>query len=314
LVIKKNKRLGMQKLLRSLRINPRNLVEEDLTFSVAPRINAASRMDKPVRAFEMLSSDDVELVDDRVKFLTNLNDERKKLVAQYMKKAKSVLKQRQEKEIVVIGDTKWQVGVLGLVAGKLTEEHQKPVFVWGGDGDTLKGSCRSDGSVNLVELMNGLPEDSLLEFGGHELAGGFSLSKKQVHVFEDRVVGVYEKIKSEISETSVTRVDGNLTLRDVNKDTVRSLKMLAPYGVGNPKPVFQFMNVEVLSARNFGKQKNHLEVMFAQDGINKKAIMFFKTVEDFDLEKGQKRSFIGEIDESFFAGRYEIRLRIVDFV
>jgi single-stranded-DNA-specific exonuclease len=314
LVMKKNRRLGMQKLLSNLRIKPQHLTEEDLTFSVAPRINAASRMAEPMRAFEMLSSDDEAVVSDRVKLLTDLNDERKKLVAQYMKKAKSTLKQRQERDVVVIGDTTWQVGVLGLVAGKLCEEHGKPVFVWGGDGESLKGSCRSDGSVNLVELMNDLPENSLLGFGGHELAGGFSLSKKQVTVFEEKIVASYQNIKKEVFEEVVTNVDANLTLREVNKDTIKSLKMLAPYGVGNPKPVFQFQNVEILSCRNFGKQKNHLEVMFTQDGVNKKAIMFFKTVEDFGLEKGQKRTFFGEIDESFFAGRYEIRLRVVNFI
>ncbi len=311
-VIKKNKRPGLQKLFRQLRLDPRNLVEEDLTFSVAPRINAASRMAEPLRAFELLSSSDPVVIDERAKLLTELNDERKKLVAQYMKKAKSVLKERQAKSIIVIGDTKWQAGILGLVAGKLSDEHKKPVFVWGGGTGDLKGSCRSDGSVNLVDLMNELPEDSLIGFGGHEMAGGFSLSKKQVHVFEDRVVGVYEKIKKEVSSVSVTDVDAHLTLRDVNKETVGHLKKLAPYGVGNPKPIFMFDDVEILSARNFGKQKNHLEVVFTQDRVNKKAICFFKKVEDFKLEPGQKRSFVGEIDESFFAGRYEIRLRIVD--
>jgi single-stranded-DNA-specific exonuclease len=315
MVMKKNRRLGMQKLLSKLRIYPRNLQEEDLTFSVAPRINAASRMAEPIRAFELLSADSIELADERVKLLTDLNDERKKLVAQYMKKAKSVLKERQERDVVVIGDTTWQVGVLGLVAGKLADEHKKPTFVWGGNGgDELKGSCRSDGVTNLVEMMNGLPEDSLLQFGGHEQAGGFSLSKKQVHVFEDRLVEVYQKVKKEVTEIPVIDVDAHLTLRDINRDTVKNLKMLAPYGVGNPKPFFMFDNVLIKSARNFGKQKNHLELILSDGGVDKKAIAFFKVVDDYNLEDGQKRSVIASVEESFFAGKYEIRLQVIDIL
>jgi len=216
--------------------------------------------------------------------------------------------------VIVIGDTTWQAGVLGLIAGKLSDEHKCPVFVWGGGDGDLKGSCRSDGSANLVELMNGLPEDSLIGYGGHEMAGGFSISKKQVHLFEDKIVSVYEKIKKEVSEVSVTDVDAHLTLREINRETVKSLNMLAPYGVGNPKPIFMFDDVEILSAKDFGKQKNHLEIIFTQDEVNKKAVAFFKTVDDYKLEPGQKRSFIGAVEESFFAGRYEIRLKVIDII
>ncbi|MFT5359745.1 MAG: single-stranded-DNA-specific exonuclease [Candidatus Paceibacteria bacterium] len=315
MVMRKNKRLGMQKLFSKLRLNPTNLVEEDLTFSVAPRINAASRMAEPIRAFELLSATEEGVAGERAKLLTNLNDERKKLVAQYMKKAKSVLKERPSRNVIVIGDTKWQVGILGLVAGKLADEHKCPVFVWGGNGgEVLKGSCRSDGSVNLVELMKGLPDGSLLGYGGHEMAGGFSISKKQIHVFEGRAIEVYESLKKDSSEIPVTEVDANLDLKDINKDTVKDLKRLAPYGVGNPKPTFMFENVEVMSARDFGKEKNHLEIVFTDGKVNKKAIAFFKTTEDYKIESGQKRSFIGAIEESFFAGRYEIRLKVIDIM
>lgn len=315
MVMKKNKRLGMQKLFANLRLDPRNLVEEDLTFSIAPRINAASRMAEPINAFELLSAESESVANEKVRLLTDLNDQRKKLVAQYMKKAKGVLKEREKKTLVVIGDTTWQVGVLGLVAGKLADEHKCPVFVWGGNGgDILKGSCRSDGSVNLVELMNELPENSLTEFGGHELAGGFSISKKQIHLFEERVLVAYEKIKTKSHETPVLDVDAHLNLREVNKDSVRDIKKLAPFGVGNPKPVFMFDNVSIKSAKNFGKQGDHLEVVLEQDGRTMKAISFFKTIDDYNLETGQKRSVVASIEESFFAGRYEIRLRVIDIL
>jgi len=76
---------------------------------------------------------------------------------------------------------------------KITEEYKKPVFVWGSDGNgTLRGSCRSYGNINLVELMASLPKGSLEEFGGHKSAGGFSVSRLEVHLLEERLVSVFE--------------------------------------------------------------------------------------------------------------------------
>jgi len=315
MVLKKNKRPGVQALLSSLAIHPQYLGEEDITFSIAPRINAASRMAEPKRAFELLSSKDPVVIGDRVALLTGLNDKRKTLVAGYIKKAKAMLKQRQSESIIVIGDITWQAGVLGLVAGKLAEEYKKPVFVWGGEeGDILRGSCRSDGSVDLVALMNTLPEDSLAGFGGHTLAGGFSLTKKQVHAFPEKVLAVYESIKVEIEEVSSIPIDAHLSLGDISKKTVSLINGLAPFGVGNPKPVFLFDNVTITAVKLFGKQKNHLEIMLSDGKVFKKAIAFFKTDEDYHVEVGQQRSIMGCIEESFFAGRYELRLRVLDIL
>lgn len=315
MVLKKNKRPGVQALLSSLAIHPQYLGEEDITFSIAPRINAASRMAEPMRAFELLSSKDPVVIGDRVALLTGLNDKRKTLVAGYIKKAKTMLKQRQSEPIIVIGDITWQAGVLGLVAGKLAEEYKKPVFVWGGEeGDILRGSCRSDGSVDLVALMNTLPEDSLAGFGGHTLAGGFSLTKKQAHAFPEKVLAVYESIKVEIEEVSSVSVDARLSLIDISKKTVSLINGLAPFGVGNPKPVFLFDNVTITAVKLFGKQKNHLEIMLSDGKVFKKAIAFFKTDEDYHVAVGQQRSIMGCIEESFFAGRYELRLRVLDII
>jgi single-stranded DNA-specific DHH superfamily exonuclease len=105
-------------------------------------------------------------------FLTKINDERKVLVAGIMKNLHKTLRNesRAEKSVIVVGDPDWRVGILGLVAGKIVDEYKKPAFVWGLEGGTvIKGSCRSDGTANLVEMMACLPEKSLIEFGGVKL-------------------------------------------------------------------------------------------------------------------------------------------------
>ena len=145
-VLKKTPRPGLLKLLKIMKIDPRHLTEDDLTFMVTPRINAASRMDTPMRAFELLSTKDEAAAGALALHLSKINDERKTLVATIMREANNTLEAREEKEIILIGNPKWRVGVLGLVASKLMEEYKKPAFVWGmGDSTCIKGSCRSDG-------------------------------------------------------------------------------------------------------------------------------------------------------------------------
>ncbi len=190
-VFRKSPRPGITQLLRLLKINQETLVEDDLTFMVTPRLNAASRMDSPMRAFELLSERDTVAAGAIALHLTNINDERKRIVAQIMKEVKHSLSERTIGEIIVIGNPKWRIGVLGLVAGKICDEYDRPAFVWGREGGSgpdvedgpLKGSCRSNGKVNVVRLMESA-KDSFIDFGGHELAGGFSVSNANVHFLE----------------------------------------------------------------------------------------------------------------------------------
>src|SRR3989344_865564 len=180
-VLRKSPRPGLQKLLAKLNIEQKYLSPDDLGFMVTPRLNAASRMDDPMRACELLSTEDEAQADILVKHLSKINDERKNIVTGIMREVGKKFEKREEREVIVIGNPAWRVGVLGLVAGKICDEHQKPVFVWGKDeNECIKGSCRSDGSVSVVELMTETCE-SFIDFGGHELAGGFTLENDQTH-------------------------------------------------------------------------------------------------------------------------------------
>jgi single-stranded-DNA-specific exonuclease len=172
-VLKQSRRPGLLQLLKIMKIDPRYLSEDDIGYMIAPRINAASRMDDPMRAFELLAVTDPREAGALAEHLSKINDERKTLVATIMREANHTLAEREIKPVIVIGNPKWRVGVLGLVASRLTEEYKKPAFVWGLEGsEVIKGSCRSDGSVNLVTLMTHIPAGSFAEFGGHEGSAG----------------------------------------------------------------------------------------------------------------------------------------------
>lgn len=317
-VFRKSPRPGLMQLLRKLNIDQRTIAEDDITFMVTPRLNAASRMDSPMRAFELLSVRDSLAAGMAADHLTKINDERKSLVATIMKDVKGKLAERTLGPVIVIGNPGWRVGILGLVAGKIMDEFDRPVFVWGREGtgsdSVVKGSCRSNGAVNVVELMTAAREH-FMDFGGHELAGGFSVSQDSVHTLEEKLCGLYE-IHKRTGESAGTQIDAVLGLSEVNDSTARMLATLAPFGLGNPKPLFMFKNVTIAKTKQFGKEKNHFEMAVSDGKAERTAMSFFADENSFTRKAaaGEKVDLVATIEKSYFAGRTTIRLRIVDII
>jgi single-stranded-DNA-specific exonuclease len=316
-VLQKTRRPGLVALLKENKMDPRYLSEEDVTFTITPRLNAASRMGSAHNAFELLATMEPTRGVEMAKYLSKINDERKSLVAVMMKEAKKKLEAREMGPIIFIGNPDWRAGVLGLVSGKLMDEYMRPVFVWGGEASDphLKGSCRSDGSASVVSLMRALPEGALVHYGGHELAGGFSVSHEEIHFLEERLVTAYETIKIEISaeQKNKNAFEASLSLANVNPKTFSLVNQLAPFGVGNPKPVFLFSDIGVVAVKAFGKAKDHLELIVGQGYERKKAIAFFKTAESFSMPvvEGMRIDLLATMEMSYFMNRPELRLRII---
>lgn len=320
-VLRKSPRPGLMKLFRKLNVNPKNINEDDVGFTISPRINAASRMGSPQDAFNMLSTVDEVEAGNFVEHLNKINDERKGIVASLIKEIKKKINERnpeEKKKIIVIGNPNWKPSLLGLVCGNIIEEHSCPVFLWGRDGDgVLKGSCRSDGSISLVELMNKVPKEIFEDFGGHHLAGGFTVSNEGVHFLEDEIEKAYESMDKNQNDFNTVFIDRKLSLDDVNWDTYSFIEKLAPYGVGNPKPVFLFENVSICGVKKFGKQGNHLELTFENKNRKKiPAIIFFMADSPSfcDLKIGDKINLVASLEKSLFRNFPELRLRIIDTI
>lgn len=317
-VLRKGHRPGLSELFRKAGVDISKLGEEDITFTLAPRINAASRMADPMKAFELLATTDLVEARTLSDHLVKINDERKIMVAHIMKDVKNILHKREDKPLIVIGNPKWRVGILGLIASKIAEEYKKPSFVWGNDGsEAIKGSCRSWGGVNLVELMTSLPENSLIEFGGHKSAGGFSVSYEEIHFLEERLLKVFNNSLDTEKSDEELRIDVTISIDDVTNENYKVIEKLAPFGIGNPKPTFLFKSLKIFAIKEFGKEKNHLELTFKNSrGHQIKAISFFKTRESFSepLKVGDSINLIATFEKNNFAGRDELRLRIVDLV
>jgi len=317
MMLRMSRRTGLVHLLRKLRISQRYITEDDISFMVTPRINAASRMGHPDDAFRLLSTDNEQEAGSLVDYLHKINDERKGVVAAMVKEIRKKLKNQKGESIVVTGNPKWKPALLGLAANSLAEDMGKPVFLWGREGSgVLKGSCRSGSSVSVMNIMEEA-SDSLIKFGGHHAAGGFAVSEKNIHTLPEILQVAYEKVSQEELKEEKRLIDRKLSFDDVTWKTFESIDKLAPFGVGNPKPLFLFSQACITSVRTFGKTGCHLELGFIDSkGRSISAIGFFMKPEQFqqELSVGVRISLIAHIEKSVFRGRPEIRLRIVDIV
>lgn len=316
-VLRKSPRVGLMKLCRKIKVNQQQITEDDIGFMIAPRINAASRMDLPYDAFKLLVTDDEVEADELSSYLNKINDERKGIVAGMVKEIKKrITGIGKLREVIVMGNPIWRPALLGLAANSIVEEYDRPVFLWGREeGDVLKGSCRSDGSVNLVNMME-MVKETFIGFGGHAYSGGFSIMNENIHTLEQTLSDSYEEAKKHHEDNGEEMyIDKNLSIDDVNWDTYSVIEKLAPFGIGNPKPLFLFKSVEIINVKHFGKEKNHLQLDFENfSGKIISAIAFFKTNESFDrsLEKGDKINLVATMEKSTFRNFPELRLRIVD--
>lgn len=315
-VLRKSPRPGLLKLFRKLKIDQRYITEDDIGFMIAPRINAASRLGVPYDAFRLLATTDEVEADTLSDHLNDMNETRKGLVATMIKEAKHKIESREFQEVIVVGSPSWKPGLLGIAAVRLIEDYQRPVFVWGREGSTeIKGSCRSDGTVNLVELMAHTREGMFLDAGGHKFSAGFSISHENIHFLEEEIMLAYKKIEKKGTAEEALAVDDTLSLEQVTWETQRLVEQLAPFGLGNPKPQFLFESVTVQEIKKFGKEKNHLEIKFENnDGKKISAIGFFISPENFEtlIEEGGVINLVASFEKSMFRGRPELRLRIVD--
>jgi single-stranded-DNA-specific exonuclease len=317
-VLRKSQRPGLQQLLRKAGGSQRHLTEDDIGFTIAPRINAASRMDDPEDAFHMLRTRDEGEAGAHVFHLEKLNNERKGVVASMVKEAKRRMAELTElPAVIVMGNAEWRPSLVGLVANSLAEEFGKPAFLWGRDGKgIIKGSCRSGGGVSIVRLMEGA-KDSFMTFGGHHASGGFSVSHEQIHMLQETLERSFAALGNEALVAEDEHViDARISLDEIDEHFVRSLHRLAPFGMGNPKPLFEIVNAVPDEVLVFGKTQNHTKLKFRTKKGRYDAICFFKLPEEFTAkpEKGNAMNLLAYIERSYFMGRLETRLRIVDII
>ncbi len=319
LVGRKTRRPGLIALSRHARFNLRTLDETDIGFTIAPRINSASRMEHAFESFKLLSTSDPAIALEQAKKLSSLNDKRKRVTATTVKQAKKMLSERTVEEVLVIGHPDWNPGILSILSGKLSEQYNRSTFVWTIHGsEKIKGSVRAAEGESVLDLMHPLA-DQFIKFGGHQAAGGFTCVRENIHTLEGKLRAVHADLygKKVKSKAVAYQVDGELLFSECSPATHKMIRQLAPFGMGNPEPVFIFSDGILHGLRQFGKHEEHIEVTIKDSkGRFLKAVAFYKTANNYSYtpQIGEGIRVVGNVTLNRFLGKEELRLSLIDIL
>jgi single-stranded-DNA-specific exonuclease len=249
--------------------NGRVPTSTDVAFRIAPRMNAAGRMDTATAVIEMFLTDDPERAQHLAQQLHALNGERQQaeaeVIQQIVEECERVPVQDGQRALVFAADN-WHRGVLGIVASRLVERFHRPVFVLSRNPEDglAQGSGRSIPPFHLLEALESMPE--LFErFGGHRQAAGLTLACDKLDLFRERF-NEYACARLSLEDLAPqVEIDAVLELREINDRSVAEVFSLAPFGCGNPAPLFAALEVEVAGPPAVWKEK-HLRVMLRQNG------------------------------------------------
>ncbi|HTC88415.1 MAG TPA: DHHA1 domain-containing protein, partial [Bryobacteraceae bacterium] len=266
-----------------------------VAFQVAPRINAAGRMDDAQNVIRMFLTDDSEYAHRLASQLHSLNQERRDTEAEIVR---LVLEEcagvpvADDQTVLVFSGRNWHRGVVGIVASRLVERFYRPVFVLSEEDGVAQGSGRSIAPFHLLDALESMP-DLFTRFGGHRQAAGVSLAASQVPEFRRRL-NLYAGTRLTPADFQPQlAIDATVTLRDLTTGpAIEELLGMAPFGFGNPAPMLAVLGAEVASAPVVMKEK-HLRLHLRQDGrsLFPKAWNFAERVADFPVS--------GSIDAAF---------------
>jgi len=320
LVMRKSPRIGLQKLCRGMRTEQRTITEDDVGFMIAPRVNAASRMGDAREAFRLFTTTDESIADELAKKLEKANRSRKAEAGAITRAVHTRLKERNEmRSVIALGDPEWRPALLGLVAGTIADEYERPVFLWGREGNLrLKGSMRSGGKTHALELMRATI-DTFDDFGGHAAAGGFTVLDDAVFFLEDRLVEAHAQLKTQEDASLASHADAVIAVEDATNTFLKKLEKFAPYGMQNPKPVFLLREVVVHEISRFGKSEEHLKIRVgshSEKGTSIDAVAFFAKGAlarlASTLGPGSRATLLAHLERDTFSRGNPVRLRLLD--
>src|SRR5690625_5046475 len=243
-----------------------NVSEENVGFLIGPRINAVGRLEDAQLAVELLMADDPIEAEEIALMIEAINDERRQIVRDIVKEAEQMDLFDEETGIIIAAKEGWNEGVLGIVASQLVRKYDRPAIVLTIKPDTgeMKGSARSIPAFNLFNNCM-MIRDLFTQFGGHSQAAGMTFPIDHLEMI---TAELNQMIKDQLSKEDfkqIIEINQTVHIGDITEKVVDEINLLAPFGIGNPKPVFHLKEVPT-DVRQIGSQKNHLKFQFKQDG------------------------------------------------
>jgi len=312
-VINSNPRTGIQAIIHQ--VKKKELTITDVVFIIAPRINAAGRMEHGQHAVNLLMENDFEKASTFAQEIERFNTDRRGMDQEITQQALAQIVDNKEEErftSVVYGES-WHKGVIGIVASRLTETYYRPTLVFTKSGDKLAASARSVKGFDVYEALQGC-SDYIEQFGGHKYAAGLTLLEEQYETFKKQ----FEKVVSESIDpqllTPEIHIDTEIELNQITPKLLRIIKQFAPFGPGNMTPIFIAKEVQDTGyGKVVGEDGKHLKITVTQNGSSPIGAIGFNLGDKISLVKNkQKFDFVFSIEENEWNGQVNLQLKIRD--
>ncbi len=310
--IKEHTNVGIKALFDVAGVDMDTVNTTKIGFVIAPRINAAGRLESAQRAIDLFLCDNYEEAYKIAKDLSDFNTQRQNIEIQILKEAEEMfLEKYKDDKIVVLCNKEWHHGVVGIVSSRLTKKYMKPCILLSQCPESnYKGSGRSIEGFSLYDALD-YCKDLLVTFGGHELAVGLNIEFSKIDEFRLRINEYADKYLSDELSISTVVADCELRGRHLNLQSAEQLSVLQPFGAGNPQPQFYVKDMLVQKAYCIGNEKQHLKLTLCKDGVTVDAIAFGFGHKN-NIAFNDTVSVICQLDINDFRNVRSVQLRIID--
>ncbi len=308
--------LGLQALAELCEVELSEVSAMHLGFVFGPRLNAAGRIDHAMDGVRLLTTPSSHKAFEMAHKLNNLNIERQELTVKYIEIADLQVNQANLTKLIFLSGQDWPEGIIGLIAGKLTEKYSRPVLIGSEKKGIIKGSARSIETFHIANAFKSL-DKFLIAHGGHAQAAGFTLSIEHKEVF---IASLLEMANTTLSDDDLIKslkVDVIAKPKDLSIETLSEINKFEPFGFGNKKPVIALLNLPLARFKTMGASNNHIKLEF--EGLSGVEFVGFGLAEEFNrllpkIDNDVLPSFdiAGYLDINEWNGRKRLQFVIKD--
>ncbi len=308
--MKNSPRLGIREIVNKAGLDAANINSTSISWTIAPRLNAAGRVEDAMNSYRLLMTDSVEEARQLADWLEEKNQERQKMTSQALDRARGQVETQVDQPLLIASDENYPAGIMGLVAGRLVEEYYRPVLVIRTGDRYCGGSSRSIPEFNMIEALTKCSH-LLTHFGGHSRAAGLSLYTRNLPSLKQALVEIATKELEGVDLRPKIDIDAETTLPNLGGDTYPTIQKMAPFGQGNPIPTFLTRKVEVVSSSTMGSDNSHLRMKVKQGSMLFDAVGF--GLGNYIDEILKYIDIVYNLEMDHWNGQSKLRLNILDF-
>lgn len=309
------KRLGLLELFKEAALDGTNITSYHVGHIIAPRLNAMGRLEYAMDSLRLLCTTNPKRALDLAMQLGTTNKQRQQITIETVQHALAGYEGMEGamKKLLFVADASYQPGVIGLVAGKLVETYYRPAIVLSIGEEYSKASARSIAGFNIIDFIRSASH-LLVDAGGHPMAAGFTVETAKLPLLQETLEQKIEEALSDDLLTRTLRVDMELPVAAVSATLHQDLSKLAPFGMGNPEPVFVSHDVIIDDVRIIGKEGKHLKLRLHGENLSTtlEAVAFGMGQRVKELKIGNKISIVYTIDINEWNGMKKLQLKIKD--